>query len=136
MGRAPGALVALALVAASATAAVSQMAAPPGFAVAARSELAGGVEYLKVTKPGPVATQDAGPPTPPSNRTELIAGTQGPWGPLNHPVNVALGGIRTGAAPIPADGAVVAGDGGAAQQLLDAWAHKDKGMPPRGRVAV
>src|SRR5436305_11225090 len=59
MGRAPGALVALALVAASATAAVSQMAAPPGFAVAARSELAGGVEYLKVTKPGPVAAHVA-----------------------------------------------------------------------------
>ncbi len=53
MRRATGALLSLALVLVGATAAMSQSGTPDGYNVVARSELADGVEYLKLTRGGP-----------------------------------------------------------------------------------
>jgi hypothetical protein len=53
MRRATGALLSLALFLASATAALSQTAVPPGFHVVTRSDLSTGVEYTKLVKAGP-----------------------------------------------------------------------------------
>ncbi|MCA1846877.1 MAG: hypothetical protein LC792_27520, partial [Actinobacteria bacterium] len=53
MRRATGALLSLALVLVGAAAAMSQSNIPAGYTVAARSELASGVEYLQLTRSGP-----------------------------------------------------------------------------------
>ncbi|HEV7535695.1 MAG TPA: phosphodiester glycosidase family protein, partial [Acidimicrobiia bacterium] len=50
--------------------------------------------------------------------------------------DILLRGIRSGAGPIPADGAVLSGDGAAGQQLLDAWNRQQKGMSPKARLVV
>jgi len=81
-------------------------------------------------------TPDYGPSTPASNRTELLVKARGPVAALNQPRDVQLQGVRSGAGPIPADGAVLSGDGAAGQQLLDAWARQQKGMSPRARLVV
>jgi hypothetical protein len=101
--------------------------------------------------PMPVATINADPPagalalftpefggdTPPSNRTELVVRTvHGSLGMLNQPADVELRAVRSGAGPIPDDGAVLSADGDAAQKLLTAWGRKANGAGSRGRLSV
>ena len=45
-------------------------------------------------------------------------------------------GLRVGAGPIPSDGAVLSGDGQAAQQLVDLMARQQAGMAPSARLLV
>ncbi|MCA1842676.1 MAG: phosphodiester glycosidase family protein, partial [Actinobacteria bacterium] len=259
MGRATGAWLSLALVLVGATAAMSQSETPAGYAVVSRTELATGVEYLKLTSGGPdevahvahvapgapvdltlvnahdkipagpsdlettssmcrrencvvgvngdfnvngvpaggvvaggrmqrspdpglpqltvmhdghlvagllpwtgsftfadgtplaVATVNADPPagglalftpdyggaTGASGRTELVVrAVHGSIGALNQPASVELQSVRTGAGPIPPDGAVLSADGPAAQQLLAAWGRKPNGASSRARLTV
>lgn len=77
-----------------------------------------------------------GPRTDVSSRTELVVKALGAVGSLNRPTDLELRGIRTGAGPIPADGAVLSAGGAAAQQLLDLWARRQNGMPARARLLV
>jgi hypothetical protein len=71
-----------------------------------------------------------------SARTELVVKAPGSVGSLNQPTDLELRGIRSGAGPIPADGAVLSAGGAAAQQLLDVWARRQAGMPGRARLLV
>jgi hypothetical protein len=74
--------------------------------------------------------------TDPSSRTELVVKALNAVGALNQPADVELRGIRSGAGPIPPDGAVLSGDGAAGQQLLDLWARRQNGAASRARVLV
>ena len=259
MRRATGALLSLALMLVGATAAMSQSGTPDGYNVVARSELADGVEYLKLTRSGPaevahvahvapgapvdlrvvnagdklsagpsdlettssmcrrehcvvgvngdfhingvpagaavaggrmlhspdpgrpqltvtadgrlvagplpwsgsftfadgtaipVATVNAAPPagglalftpdyggaTGASGRTELVVrAVRGSVGALNQPADVEPRAVRSGAGPIPPDGAVLSADGAAADQLQAAWARRPNGAGSRARLAV
>ncbi|HZQ79170.1 MAG TPA: phosphodiester glycosidase family protein [Acidimicrobiia bacterium] len=85
-----------------------------------------------------VYTPDSGAATPSSGRTELVVGARaGTVGVLGQPASLDLRGIRTGAGPIPPDGAVLSGDGAAAQQLAAAWTRSQaSAMAPRARLLV
>jgi hypothetical protein len=71
-----------------------------------------------------VYTPAYGSRTDPSSRTELVVRAPGGIGVLGQPASLELKGLRSGAGPIPADGAVLSADGPAAQQLRDLWAKR------------
>ena len=79
-------------------------------------------------------TPDYGAATDPSSRTELVVGAPGGVASLNQPATLQLRGVRTGAGPIPADGAVLSGDGVAGQQLRDIWARRAEGCDGAGQA--
>jgi hypothetical protein len=97
-----------------------------------------------------VAAVNAGPPTDglavytpayggrtdPSSRTELVVRAPGRVGLLNQPTRLELTGLRSGAGPIPADGAVLSADGLAAQQLRDLWAKRQSAPSPAELVVT
>nr|MCA1845144.1 phosphodiester glycosidase family protein [Actinomycetota bacterium] len=74
--------------------------------------------------------------TDPSSRVELVVRAPGGVGTLNAPTDVELRGLRSGAGPIPTDGAVLSGDGVAAQQLRDLWARVQSGTRPHADLLV
>jgi len=74
--------------------------------------------------------------TEPSGRTELVVGAAGGVASLNQPAALQLRGVRSGAGPIPADGAVLSGDGVAGQQLRDIWAGRSPGARPSAELVV
>lgn len=74
--------------------------------------------------------------TEPSARTELVVGAAAGVASLNQPAVLQLRGVRSGAGPIPADGAVLSGDGVAGQQLRDIWAHRPTGAPASAELMV
>ena len=80
-----------------------------------------------------VYTPAYGDRTDPSSRTELVVGAPGGIASLNKPATLQLRGVRSGGGPIPADGAVLLGDGVAGQQLRDIWAKRPTGgaIPPQ-----
>jgi hypothetical protein len=82
-----------------------------------------------------VYTPAYGARTDPSTRTELVVRAPGGVGLLNQPAGLELKGLRSGGGPIPADGAVLAADGLAAQQLRDLWA-KRQSTPSAGAELV
>jgi hypothetical protein len=65
--------------------------------------------------------------TPASARAELIVKAPPSVGALNQVTDLTVTGFRLGAGPIPADGAVLSGDGLAAQQIIDLWARQQGG---------
>ena len=69
-------------------------------------------------------------------RTELVVGAPAGVASLNQPAALQLRGLRTGAGPIPADGAVLSADGAAAQQLRDIWARRSTASPPSPELVV
>jgi phosphodiester glycosidase len=71
-----------------------------------------------------------------STRTELLVKAPASIGSLNKVTDLEVTGIRAGAGPIPAGGAVFSGDGVAAQQLVDLWARQQNGMAPGARLVV
>ena len=81
-------------------------------------------------------TPEYGPSTDASSRTELVVRATDAVGSLNRPTDLEVTGLRPGAGPIPADGAVLSGEGAAAQQLRDLWARRKPGVPPRARLLV
>ena len=80
-----------------------------------------------------VYTPAYGDRTDPSSRTELVVGAPGGVASLNKPAALQLRSVRSGGGPIPADGAVLSGDGAAGQQLRDLWAKRPTGgaTPPQ-----
>jgi hypothetical protein len=80
-------------------------------------------------------TSDFGPRTERQAGVELVVRATGALGLLNQPTEVELRGIRPGPGPIPPGGAVLSGDGVAAQQLRDLWTGVQKGSR-RAQLAV
>jgi hypothetical protein len=74
--------------------------------------------------------------TEPSARTELVVGAVGGVASLNKPAALQLRGVRSGAGPIPADGAVLSGDGAAGQRLRDIWARRPTGATAPAQLVV
>ncbi|HYH50508.1 MAG TPA: phosphodiester glycosidase family protein, partial [Acidimicrobiia bacterium] len=81
-----------------------------------------------------VFTPEYGPTTPDSARAELVV-RAARVGALNQPAIIELVSLRTGAGPIPDDGAVLSGDGSAGQQLRDLWARRQASGPP-ARIVI
>ncbi|MGH9011852.1 MAG: phosphodiester glycosidase family protein, partial [Acidimicrobiia bacterium] len=77
-----------------------------------------------------------GPRTEPSGRVELVIGVGGAIGTLNRSTAIELRGIRSGAGPIPPDGAVLSGEGVAAQRLRDLWARAQGAAHRHGQLMV
>ena len=77
-----------------------------------------------------------GPHTEASSRVELLVRAPGGVGALNRSTELVLRGIRSGAGPIPADGAVLAGEGLAARQLQELWGRVQSGVPSRAQLMV
>ena len=71
-----------------------------------------------------------------STRTELVVRAPGGVGVLNQPAALEPIGLRSGAGPIPGDGAVLSADGPAAQQLKDLWARHQAAPSVRAQLAV
>jgi hypothetical protein len=83
-----------------------------------------------------VYTPAYGARTDPSSRTELVVGAPGGVASLNKPATLQLRGVRSGAGPIPADGAVLSADGAAGQQLRDIWARRSTAAAPAQLVVT
>ncbi len=83
-----------------------------------------------------IYTPDYGARTESSTRTELVVRATGPLGLLNQPTGVEPRSLRSGAGPIPADGAVLSADGAGAQQLRDLWAKHQKGNASPAQLLV
>jgi hypothetical protein len=76
-----------------------------------------------------VFTAEYGPVTDESSRVELVVRAPG-IGALNQRTYLELVSLRTGPGPIPAHGAVLAGDGSAGQQLREMWAKRQSSTAP------
>jgi hypothetical protein len=75
-------------------------------------------------------TPEHGPATEASPRVELVVRAAG-VGRLNQATDLQLAALRTGGGPIPADGAVLSGDGSAGQQLRELWTRRHGTAPAR-----
>ncbi|MDQ1515546.1 MAG: hypothetical protein QOE80_1376 [Actinomycetota bacterium] len=80
-----------------------------------------GVNVSRVTNGLVLYTPAFGSRTPISGNVELVVSAAEGLGTLNRASGLDLKGIRSGAGAIPANGAVLSGDGAAAQQLLSLW---------------
>ncbi|HEV3363027.1 MAG TPA: phosphodiester glycosidase family protein [Acidimicrobiia bacterium] len=77
-----------------------------------------------------------GPRTEAPGRVELVIGGGDAIGTVNRSTGIELRGLRSGAGPIPPDGAVLSGEGVAAQQLRDLWTKAQAPAQRRGQLMV